>query len=744
MSHARQTRRFNRELSWIEFNARVLEEGASRENPLLERLAFLCIVSSNFDEFFMVRVAALRTLVRNGRDQADGLGLTVDQVLEGIAHRVRQITARQYECLMDEILPTLANQGLRVLRPGQYDADTTRWLEAYFMTQVAPVLTPLAIDAAGDGRFPSTGNLRIHAGFLLSPLASTTGSTGLPENIAGGCDAVKVACPEAEANATMPDGAPPAAVSSDRLAIVQVPPNLGRFVRLPLTEDGTIRVALLDDLVVTYGHELFPGYAVSERALFKITRDADIGVDEDRDDDFVAAMEEILVNRQNSWPVRISISMNSPTIESLLMSALLLHDQDVYRLPGPIDLKSFMELALYKGFDHLRFARHEPVEVLALSDENTIWDEMRKRDIIIHLPYESFRPVEQFVESAALDALTLAIKITLYRTSGDSPIIKALEKAVRMGKQVTAIVELKARFDEERNMAWASRLEQAGVIVVYGVARLKVHAKMCLVVRREEDGVVRRYVHLSTGNYNDRTARLYSDISYFTTNTAICGDVGACFNMLTGVTAVMRLAVLSMAPFELKRRILAMIDRELERSTAEAPGFIAAKLNGLTDPDIIDALYRASNAGVRIILNIRGVCLLVPGIKKQSGNIKVVSVVGRYLEHSRIMYFRNGGAEELYLSSADWMPRNLERRIEVMFPVCGVEARERVYDILMSFFIDNKQARVLQSSGVWKHIHPADGETPFSAQQYFMEEAGKRKASIADHDQVLPVRRRRP
>ncbi|MDX9959719.1 MAG: polyphosphate kinase 1, partial [Spirochaetia bacterium] len=326
------------------------------------------------------------------------------------------------------------------------------------------------------------------------------------------------------------------------------------------------------------------------------------------------------------------------------------------------------------------------------------------------------------------------------------PIIKALTKAAQAGKQVTAVVELKARFDEERNMAWASSLEQAGAIVVYGVARLKVHAKMCLMVRREEDGLVRRYAHLSTGNYNDRTARLYGDISYFTANPGICEDVGACFNMLTGVSAVMRLMVLSMAPFDLKRRILGMIKREEERSTPEVPGFIAAKMNGLTDIDIIKALYQASSAGVRILLNVRGVCLLVPGVKNRSENIKVVSIVGRYLEHARIYYFRNGGSEELFLASADWMPRNLERRIEVMFPVCGEQARERVYDLLMSYFVDNRQARILTASGVWKHVQPSDGEESFSAQDYFQEEARSRRvgSSLADHGQILPVRRRAP
>jgi polyphosphate kinase len=707
---------FNRELSWLEFNARVLEEGLSKDNPLLERLMFLCIVSSNFDEFFMVRVASIKAMLRNGQRDQDCSGLSREEVLSRISSRVRELIVRQYAVLKEDILPSLAAEGLKVIRPEDYDAPTSRWLEAYFSSQVAPALTPLAVPATDAGRFPSTGNLRIHAAFLLAK-----DNRGSPETF-------------------WPDS------GDEPLAIVQLPPNLGRFVRLPPAEDGTLRLALLDDIVLSFGHRLFPGYHTKERALFKVTRDADIGVDEDRDDDFVAAMEEILVNRQNSWPVRITLSTDSATISDMVAVALGLGPDDIYHLPGPIDLKSFMELTNYKGFDRLRFPRREPVETLSLSEDNTIWDELRKQDFVVHLPYESFRPVEQLIQAAAVDPAVLAIKIALYRTSGDSPVIKALTKAAQDGKQVTAIVELKARFDEERNMAWASRLEQAGAIVVFGVARLKVHAKMCLVVRKEEDGIVRRYAHLSTGNYNDRTARLYGDLSYFTANPGICEDVGACFNMLTGVSAVMRLSVLSMAPFDLKRRILSMIKREEERSTPEVPGFIAAKMNGLTDVDIINALYQASAAGVRILLNVRGVCLLVPGVKRRSENIKVVSIVGRYLEHARIYYFRNGGSEELFLASSDWMPRNLERRIELMFPVCGEQARERVYDLLMSYFVDNRQARVLSANGVWKRLLPAEGEEPFSAQDYFYDEAKSKRVGrpLADHGQILPVRRRVP
>ena len=508
---------------------------------------------------------------------------------------------------------------------------------------------------------------------------------------------------------------------------------------------GVQTCALPIYLVMLFGHRLFPGHPVSERTLFKVTRDADIGVDEDRDDDFVAAMEEVLVNRQNSWPVRLSISADSEALEKLLAEALGLQAEDVYPMDGPIDLKSFMEIADLKGFDHLRFPVAKPLAIMDVTEENTIWDEIRKQDIVLHLPYESFEPVVTMVRSAAGDPDVLAIKMTLYRTSGDSPIVQALTAAARRGKQVTVLVELKARFDEERNIAWASSLEQAGAIVVYGAARLKVHAKAMMVVRREEDGLVRRYVHLSTGNYNDRTARLYGDLSVFTANPVLCGEVGSFFNMITGLSALNELRHLSMAPFDLKRRILHLIDRETDRSTAESPGMIVAKMNSLCDREIIDALYRASAAGVRVLLNIRGVCQLVPGLKGLSENITVISVVGRYLEHARIVYFRNGGSEELFLSSADWMPRNLEKRIELLFPVMDDKARDRIYDILMSYFMDNRKARVLQSNGHWQHSHPVQGQEPFSAQEYFIETAsGRPEGARREPDRVLQVRRKAP
>lgn len=706
---AQPARYFNRELSWLEFNARVLEEGLDRKNPPLERLKFLGIVSANFDEFFMVRVAALKARVRSGDREPDLSGQAPSELLAAIAKRAREISGRQYACLVHELLPELASRGLVIVRPSDYDGPTQRWLEDWFAAQVEPSLTPLAVPTAEDGGgFPSTGNLRIHAAFLLRHALDA---------------------------------------AQERLAIVQVPGNLGRFVRLPQSDDGSTRFALLDDLVLSFGQRLFPGYVVRERTLFKVTRDADIGVDEDREDDFVAALEEVIVDRQNSLPVRMSISADSEGLEPLLASALGLGQDDVYQLAGPIDLRSFIALSELKGFDGLRYPEWRSERGFEIPEGNSIFDEIRKRDIVVHTPYESFWPVLEFVDAASRDPEVLAIKMTLYRTSGDSPVVKSLTRAARHGKQVTVVVELKARFDEERNIAWASRLEQAGAIVVYGVARLKVHAKAALVVRREEDRLVRRYVHLSTGNYNDRTARLYGDLALLSANQAMAGDVASFFNTLTGLSALDELKRLSMAPFDLKRRIISMIEREAERSTAESPGLIAAKMNALGDKDVVDALYRASAAGVRVMLNVRGVCQLVPGLAGVSENVTVVSVVGRFLEHARIFYFRNGGAEELYLSSADWMTRNLERRIELMFPVSGDETRARVYDILMSYFLDNLKARALGPSGRWSRMGREEGEGDeggFSAQEYFRDESRKQSDRLKGSRPIreLAVRRK--
>jgi polyphosphate kinase len=702
---------FDRELSWLEFNARVLEEAMSPSTPLLERLKFLAIVTSNFDEFFMVRVASLKARVRKGDATRDAAGLLPAEVLEAVSKRSREIVGRQYDGLMREILPALSAAGLTVTRPSGWSGRERRWLETWFADRVAPLLTPLRVE--DDSRFPTAGNLRVHAAFHVR---------------------------QAQGGSAGPEG----------LAIVQVPPNIDRFVLFPSEGQGR-RYALLDDAVQAFGPRLFPGYEILESLLFKVTRDADIGVDEERDDDFLAAMEEIVADRQNSWPVRLSVSSDSEALAERIRLALGLEPGDLYAVPGPVDLRCFAELAASEGpasdpgLAGLHYSAWPPVQPPALPEGTSLWDEIKSRDRLLHVPYESFDPVLRFLDEAADDPEVLSIKMTLYRTSGNSPIVRALTRAARSGKQVAVLVEVKARFDEERNMAWASRLEQAGAIVIYGLARLKVHAKAALVVRREEGGSIQRYLHLATGNYNDKTARLYADLSIFTANEDLCREASAFFNMVTGYSTVQELRFLAVAPFDLKSRIIAMIEREAQRSTAEAPGLIVAKLNSLADEDVIRALYKASGAGVKVLLNVRGICMLVPGIKGLSENITVISIVGRYLEHARVFYFGNGGAEELYLSSADWMPRNLERRIELMFPILDEGIRERAREILMAFFRDNTKAHRLGPSGRWKRVEPAEGEAPFSAQAWFYESV-KRRRELEEEppERELQVRRKPP
>ncbi len=703
-----KSRKFlNRELSWLDFNSRVLDEALDPGAPLLERLKFLAIVSSNFDEFHMVRMSALKVAAREGSEERDPSGLTPKEAISAIAERLREIRKRHYDCLMTSVLPALAREGIAVTFPQLWSAAERRWLESTFIDAVFPLLTPLALVEGED--FPCSGNLRVHVAFVLE------GEEG-------------------------PDGAP-----ERRLAVVQVPPNLDRFIRMP-TDGPGLRLALLDDLVESFGSRLFPGWTLRESIQFKVIRDADAGVDEERDEDFVTAMEEVLADRQNSWPVRLIIAARPRELGDRIASFLGLDEEDITRIEGPIELRHFMDLASSESlggspaFARLRYEPKPPVPALQVPEGSTLWEEILRADRLLHVPYESFDPVLRFIDAAADDPQVLAIKMTLYRTSGNSPIVRALTRAARNGKQVAVVMELKARFDEERNIAWASRLEQAGAIVTRGVARLKVHAKAALVVRREEGGTIRRYLHLSTGNYNDRTARLYVDLSLFTCNEELCRDASAFFNLLTGYSAMQSFARLVAAPFELKRRIIALIDREAARSTPESPGLIEAKLNALADTEVIDALYRASAAGVVIRLNIRGVCLLVPGLAGLSENIRVISIVGRWLEHSRIIRFGNGGAEEIFLSSADWMSRNLEKRVELMFPVLDPALRSEVGGILDAYFRDEARARLLRADGSWSGAPRREGG--FSSQDEFYERARRRHTDEDDAPKgELQVRR---
>ncbi|HUX11742.1 MAG TPA: polyphosphate kinase 1 [Spirochaetia bacterium] len=702
-------RYFNRELSWIAFNERVLSESLRRDVPLLERLRFLCIVASNFDEFFMVRVASLKRQIRTGRRVHCPSGMSAEEQLREISLRVREIVKTKYECLLDDILPQLAEAGLVLKAPETYSQTQKKFLEELFQEEVFPVLTPVRCELGKP--LPYTGNLRLHAAFLLRPLQGED-----------------FLVPETGAEA---------------LAIVQIPAGIPRILYLPETR-GTVSFALLEHVIRDHAAQLFPGYEITEDMFFRVTRDADLGVDEERDEDFVEAMEQVLESREHSMAIRMSINKSTGRLREMLTDALALNSSEVYMKTDPMDLSTFMELVDLPGFDHLRYEKWKPQDSPYLPEESSIWDALKKRDVLLHHPFESFAPVVRLVREAATDPSVLAIKMTLYRTSGSSPLVQALEVAAENGKQVTVLVELKARFDEEQNIEWAQRLERAGVIVVYGIVRLKVHAKAILIIRREEKGVT-RYVHLGTGNYNDKTARVYTDLGFMTTQDELAYEIGLFFNSITGYSAIPALSKLVMAPTALKSRLLQMIDREAQRSTPENPGRIIAKINSLADPEVIEALYNASARGVQISLIIRGICMLVPGVPGMSENIAVTSVVGRYLEHSRIYFFHNGGAGEYYCGSADLMPRNLERRVELLFPIENPDLQKRIKSILETYLADNSQSHALRPDGVYVRRESESGEVSVGSQSVLYEAACNR-ASIAApvNRKEFSVRRKPP
>ncbi|MBN1616719.1 MAG: polyphosphate kinase 1 [Spirochaetales bacterium] len=707
----------SRDLSWVEFNARVLDEALQSDVPLLERLRFLTIVSSNFDEFFMVRVAALKAQSAVEGQHPDNSGLTAAQQVRLISRRVHELVPLQYRCLLQDILPGLEKEGISYVRPAEYTQAQSRFLETFFMNEAFPLLTPLRTSSLG--KLPSIGNLRLHAVFHLRP------SMDIPEGALA--DFLEGAGVSVSGDSVDSSGA----AVRQLFAVVQIPSSIPRVVWLP-DASGKRFFTLLDDVVLAFAQRLFPGFTIEGRLLFKVTRDADSPVDEERDGDFIAAIEEVLANRLSSRPVRLLCTGESPVISAWLLDRMGLSDQDIYRVSGPLDLSTLIDLVETPGLDHLRNPSWNRYWPARFPEDSPLWDTLKATDLLLHVPYQSWEPVLRFLEDASSDPGVLAIKMTLYRTSGDSPVIRSLERAARAGKHVTVFVELKARFDEERNITWVKRLEEAGVIVVYGIARLKVHAKILMVIRREQEGV-RRYVHLSTGNYNDRTARFYSDLSVFTSNPAIANDATLFFNMISGYSAIMGMKYLKMAPIDLKSTLVSLIDREAQRSQAEVPGMIMAKMNSLADPEVIDALYRASRAGVKILLNIRGICTLVPGVKGMSEGITVVSVIDRFLEHSRIFWFQNGGADELFLSSADWMPRNLDRRVELMFPILQESIRKEIRSLLGMYFEDNLKAHRLTSEGTWTRLSPSGSETPLRVQErLYLEE--KRRSELQEKE----------
>jgi polyphosphate kinase len=655
----------NRELSWLEFNDRVLREGMSAEVPLLERLKFLAIVSSNLDEFFMIRVAGLKHAAAAKGSRTDFAGLTPDEQLSAIRNRVLRMIEEQARAI-HEVTEALVPQGICLLEPSQVTAEQRRFLKSYFATGILPALTPLGVEELEP--VPLLPGSKLYLALLLEARESPDGE-GLPA----------------------------------RVAVVPVPGTLPRFITTPGTRG--ICLARLEDVMAANMEMLFGDYRIVAQAVFHITRDADVEVDEDDPAELLEAMQEAIVARRRQGVVRLMISAGpDPRLKSWLVGQLRLAEADVYEVDGMLDAGALMQVATRPGFESLKYADWPPQWPRELPPAGgELWSVLQEQDVLLFHPYESFDPVVQLLQQAADDPSVLAIKQTLYRTSGDSPIVRALIRAAEAGKQVTVLVELKARFDEAKNVQWARQLEDAGCYVIYGIAGYKTHAKLLLIVRREAHRVS-RYVHLSTGNYNDKTAKLYSDIGLLTSDGDLTADAAAFFNLLTGYSQAVGWKKLAIAPTGLRQRFLDLIEREIQASTPDRPGLIMAKVNSLQDRRVCRALYEAARAGVRVQLNVRGICCLRPGVAGVSENIEVVSIVDRYLEHSRIFYFRNGGHEEVYMASADWMSRNLDRRLEILFPIQEAALKKRLMGILAAFFADNVKARRLRVDGSYERV----------------------------------------
>lgn len=689
----------NRELSWLEFNDRVLQEGLCEDLPLLERLKFLAIVSSNLDEFFLVRVAGLMQQRAANLRRRDVSGMTPREQLDAIARRVHRMVAQQSDGIR-EVLGQLAERGLHVFSPLDWTLQQCRFLRSHFARDIFPVLTPLAIQELDPE--PLLAGLQLHVAALLATTGVGEEDTGEAAGEGAEEDTGEAAGEGAEEDSEVVDQ------RQERIVVVPVPGQFPRLISVPAEGDPQqlpdIQLAKVEDVIAENIAALFPGCEVLATAVFRITRDADVAMQDEEAGDLLEAVEQAVLDRRRRAAVRLEISAGANgRLKEWLTDWLRLEPRDVYEIDGILDATGLMAIVHRPGFADLKIADWPPQPPHDLIGADDLWAALQDHDVMLFHPYESFDPVIQLLQQAAEDPGVLAIKQTLYRTSGDSPIIRALEQAARNGKEVTVLVELMARFDEARNVGWARRLEDAGCHVIYGIAGLKTHAKAMLIVRRESQRI-RRYVHLATGNYNDRTARLYSDVGVMTCNPEIAADVAAFFNLLTGYSETVGWSRLAIAPTGLKQRFIDLIDREIQVSTPEQPGLIMAKVNSLQDPDVCRALYRASQAGAKVRLNVRGICCLRPGVKGVSKNIEVCSIVDRFLEHARIFYFRNGGHEEVYLSSADWMQRNLEKRLEILFPVMDADLRRRLIDVLRTCLADNVNARQLLADGTYEPV----------------------------------------
>lgn len=683
----------NRELSWLQFNKRVLQEAVDDSNPLLEKLKFLAITSSNLDEFFMIRVAGLKHQTENNITRRDIANMTPAEQIESISETCQQLVARQYVYLKD-ILSMLQKEGLSFVKPEEMTGEQMKWLESYFEREIFPVVTPMAVDSSHP--FPFLASKSLNIAMLLE--RNERDSLVDEENDI-----------------------------DIKTAIVPVPSVLPRIIRLP--DDGKNSkmhyFIFLEDVLMHYAARLFIGYDLLEARAFRITRDADLYIDEEDAQDLLVEVERQLKKRQRGAAVRIEFEMGtSRFMRRFMTQEMNLAKEDMYEIDGPIDMTVFFGFCGIQGYDYLRYKEahpHTPWSMIELKREGktNIFDMIRERDILIHLPYESFdESVVEFMSAAATDKNVLAIKQTLYRVSSSSPIVQALEKAVQNGKQVTVLMEVKARFDEANNILMARRLEKAGAHVIYGLVGLKTHSKCTLVVRREKDGI-RRYVHIATGNYNASTAKLYTDIGLLSCNDKLGVDASAFFNLLSGYSDPPIWDSFIVAPINLRERCLQLIDREIEFARNGEAAHMIAKMNSLLDKEIIDKLYEASQAGVKIELIVRGICVLIPEIPGISDNITVRSIVGRFLEHSRIFWFRNGGREEIYIGSADWMPRNLNDRVELMIPISDDSLKQRIKEMILLQLADNQKAYLMQSNGTW--IKNVATEDHVCAQEIFQQ-----------------------
>ena len=687
----------NRELSWIKFDHRVLEEARDKTIPLLERMKFLSITSSNLDEFFMVRVASLKDMVHANYKKKDIAGMTASEQLSAISAATKELVETQYNTYNRSLIPLLNKEGIYIIgKHEELTKEQAAFVDKYFLENVYPVLTPMAVDASRP--FPLIRNKTLNIAALL------TNKKAKDETV---------------------------------FATVQVPGVLSRLIQIP-GKEGCTTFILLEQIIERNIDKLFSNYKVLCAYPYRIMRNADLTIDEDEASDLLKEIQNKLKMRQWGEVIRLEVEDGiDKKLLKFLKSEFKVSDDDVFKISGPVDLTVFMKLFGIEGYDHLRYVQPTPQKVPEIEACDNIFKAIRNGDIFLHHPYQTFDPVVDFIRQASIDPDVLAIKQTLYRVSGNSPIISSLAQAAENGKQVTVLVELKARFDEENNIVWAKKLEQAGCHVIYGLVGLKTHSKIALVVRREDEGI-RRYVHLGTGNYNDSTAKLYTDCGIFTCKEAIGEDATAVFNMLSGYSEPLSWNNLILAPYWLRERFLFLIKREIEHAKKGHEARIIAKMNSLCDPEIIATLYEASACGVKIDLIVRGICCLKVQIPGVSENITVRSIVGNFLEHSRIFYFANGGNDEIYMGSADWMPRNLDKRVEIIFPVLDDKLKDKTYHILELELADNVKSRIMDENGNYVRIDKR-GKEVVNSQLIFCEEAKKYspKEEITDNGRVF-------